>query len=264
MRDVFEEIYAVEGLPPRDSKEAAQRAMRPALRQRFYTKTGVSEGPAGFGVLLDGKPVKTPGRGALAAPTGALAEAIAAEWQAQGAEIDPAAMPLTRLANSIIDGVAKAPGPTIEEIVKYLGSDLLFYRAGEPQGLVEAQARLWDPIVAWAGEALGARFIMAEGVIFVPQPADSLAAGRAAIPDDPWRLGALASITTLTGSALLALALFLGHLSAEEAWDAAHADEDWQMQQWGRDEPALDRRARRFAELRAATRVLKLLDPPPG
>ncbi len=260
MRDVFEEIFAQQ---PLDPTEAARRAMRPALRQRFYAKAEVAQGGAeGFGILLDGKPVKTPGRRALAAPTLPLAEAIAAEWQAQRGEIDPATMPLTRLANAIIDGVAAAPRAVAEEIAKYLASDLLFYRAGEPQGLVERQTRHWDPIVAWAREALHARFDLAEGVIFVAQPNDALAAARSVIPQNPWWLGALSSVTTLTGSALLALALAHGRLSVEEAWEAAHVDEDWQMQQWGRDERALERRAYRFTEMQAAATVLALLGPP--
>jgi chaperone required for assembly of F1-ATPase len=209
--------------------------------------------------MLDGKPVRTPARSVLAAPTLSLAEAIAAEWEAQRGEINPGAMPLTRLANSIIDGVAAAPEGVGNEIAQYLKSDLLFYRAPGPQGLLERQTRQWDPIVAWAHEKLGARFVLAEGVIFVEQPEAALVAARAAIPqDDPWRLGALAAITTLTGSALLALAFAAGRLSIEEAWAAAHVDEDWNMEFWGRDESALQRRARRFAEMEAAATVLRL------
>src|SRR5262249_31736486 len=158
-----------------------------------------------------------------------------AEWDSQGESIDPATMPLTRLANSIIDGVAAAPAPVAADIEKYLGSDLLFYRAEGPQRLVERQARLWNPGLAWAREALGARLVLAEGVVHVAQPAGAIAAARAAIPSAPWRLGALHAITTLTGSALLALALAGGHLTADQVWDAAHVDEDWNMEQWGRD-----------------------------
>jgi chaperone required for assembly of F1-ATPase len=255
MRDVFEEIFAQ---PPLDPSEAARRGMRPVTRRRFYDRAAVEPCAEGFCLVLDGKPVKTPARRALAAPTRALGEALAAEWQAQQDVVDAAKMPLTRLANAIIDGVADAPVAVADEIAKYLASDLVLYRAGDPKGLVEMQARLWDPILAWARDTLGAGFVLAKGVIFVPQPEDALAAARAAIPSDPWRLGALATITTLTGSALLALALAAGKISAEEAWAAAHADEDWQMRQWGGDESALQHRARHFAEMQAAAEVLRL------
>src|SRR6185503_1571122 len=171
----------------------------------------------------------------LAAPVRGLAAAIAAEWQAQQDSVDPAAMPLTRLANTIIDGVAPAPGPVAAEIAKYLGSDLLFYRAEGPEGLLALQAQHWDPVIGWAAETLGARFVLAQGVVFAAQPDGALAAARAAIPSDAWRVGALSSITTLTGSALLALALNAKRLTVDEAWTAAHVDEDWNMSTWGRD-----------------------------
>jgi chaperone required for assembly of F1-ATPase len=255
MRDVFQEIFAH---APLDPTEAARRGMRPALRRRFYDQAAVAPGAEGFCLLLDGKPVNTPKRRKLAAPTQALAEAIAAEWQAQQHLVDPATMPLTRLANAIIDGVADAPQAVAGEIAKYLGSDLVLYRAAEPAGLVERQQIHWDPVVAWAREELGAHFIFGEGVVFVTQPDQALAAVRSAISDDPWRLGALSSITTLTGSALLTLAFARGRLSVEEVWAAAHVDEDWNMEFWGRDEAALARRAYRFAEMQAAATVLVL------
>ncbi len=168
-------------------------------------------------------------------------------------------MPLTRLANAIIDGVADRPGPVADEVEKYLASDLVCYRASSPRGLTERQARHWDPILDWARDTLGARLSLGEGVVHVTQPEPALAAARAAIPNDPWRLGAVHTVTTLTGSALIALALARGRLTADEAWAAAHVDEDWNMEQWGRDELALERRAFRFAELQAAALVLSSL-----
>jgi chaperone required for assembly of F1-ATPase len=244
---------------PQDPVAAARRNARPALRQRFYTRAEVASGPEGYVVRLDGKPVHTPARRLLAAPTLPLAEALAAEWEAQREQIDPAKMPLTRLANSIIDGVADAPAPVKAEIQKYLGSDLLFYRVESPQALRERQARLWDPILRWAKSNLGADFKTGDGVVHIMQPAPALQAASDAIPDDAWRLGALHSATTLTGSALIALALMRGELSIDDAWRAAHVDEDWNMEQWGRDEIALERRAYRLAEMQAAGTVLQLV-----
>ncbi len=244
---------------PRDNPiEAARRATRPALRRRFYVNVATASVPQGHAVQLDDKPVRTPAGRTLAAPTEALARAIAAEWNAQHDVVDPATMPLTRLANVIIDGVADRPAAVADEVEKYLASDLVCYRAGGPERLVERQSRHWDPILAWAREALGARFTLAAGVMHVTQGDADLAAAGAAIPHDPWRLGAVHSVTTLTGSALIALALARGRLSADEAWQAAHVDEDWNMAQWGEDALALERRAARFAELQAAATVLAL------
>jgi chaperone required for assembly of F1-ATPase len=253
MRDLFEDIFT----PPSDPVASARRSVQPARRKRFYSKAeaGVA---SPYAVLLDGKPVRTPARRTLAAPSRKLAEAIAAEWEAQREFVEPAAMPLTRLANSIIDGVVDAPGPVADEVARYLGSDLVCYRAGEPAGLVARQAQHWDPVLDWARETLGAQFVLGRGVIHTAQPDTALATARAALSSDPWRLGALHVATTLTGSGLLALALAHGRLSLDEAWQAAHVDEDWNMELWGRDELALERRAFRFAEMQAAATVLAL------
>jgi chaperone required for assembly of F1-ATPase len=254
MRDIFDDIFKNQ---PLDPTEAARRAMRPQLRRRFYKDATVVQQPEGYAVLLDGRPVKTPARRPLAAPTQALGEALAAEWDAQREVVDPATMPLTRLANSIIDGVADAPAPVKAEVAKFLGSDLICYRAGSPDGLVERQMQHWDPLIAWARDALGARFVLGEGVMFVTQSPETIAAAARAIPDEPWRLGAINAITTLTGSALIALAMAQGRLSPQDAWAAAHVDEDWNMHLWGRDEQTLERRAAREAEMQAAAKVLK-------
>jgi len=261
MRDIFTEIFENQ---PLDPIEAARRGARPRLRKRFYRQAHVGEGgEAGFAVLLDDKPVATPARRALAAPTAALAAALAVEWDAQKNAIDPGRMPLTRLANAVIDAVADAPEAVAAEVAKYLGSDLVFYRAEAPEGLVARQAQAWDPVLAWAREKLGARFMPVTGVMFAEQPAEALAAARLAIPaeasnmKDIWRLAAVSSITSLTGSALLALALSAGALEVDEAWAAAHVDENWQMEQWGRDEIALTRRDFRFVEMQAAATVLR-------
>ena len=264
MRDIFEDIFENQ---PLDPMESARRNMRPNLRTRFYQDASVGDqaGEGGFAVLLDGRPVRTPARKLVAAPKRELAQVIAAEWQGQDKAIDPAAMPLTRLANSIIDGVASAAEAVAAEIGKYLGTDMLFYRAPEPEGLVALQRRHWDPVIAWAHQVFGARFVLSEGVMHVEQPADSLAKMRALISANvgdivgAWRLGALHVTTGLTGSALLALALAEVRLTPDEAWTAAHVDEDWNMDFWGRDEQAADRRAFRRKEFDAAALVLTTL-----
>ena len=254
MRDLFEDIFKD---APLDPVQAARRAVRPHLRRRFYERAEVEDADGEFRVVLDGRPVKTPARRTLAAPKRALAQALADEWDAQRDVIDPAKMPLTRLANTIIDGVANALSAVAAEINRYLACDLVFYRAPGPAGLVAWQAEAWDPVLAWVRETLGARFVLAEGIAFVAQPAQSLAAASSAIPTDPWRLGAMHAVTTLTGSALIAIALARGALSVDAAWAAAHVDEDWNMKFWGRDALALERRAARFSEMQAAATVLE-------
>jgi chaperone required for assembly of F1-ATPase len=256
MRDLFDDLKSGE---PESPMALAQRAMRPQLRRRFYEQVSVAECDGQFDILLDGRPVRTPARHPLGTPTRALSDALAAEWRAQADVIDPASMPLTRLVNTILDGVAAAAPEVAEDVAKFLASDLLVYRAEGPDGLVERQAAAWDPVLAWARDALNARFVLAAGMIYVTQPEPALAAARAAIPQDIWRLGAVHSITTLTGSALIALAVLHGQLDAEAAWKAAHVDEDWNMEFWGRDELALNRQAMRYAELQAACQVLALL-----
>jgi chaperone required for assembly of F1-ATPase len=256
MREIFTEIFENQPLDPR---EAARRGGRPKLRKRFYSQAHVGEAEAsGFPLLLDGKPVKTPARRALTAPTEPLAQAIAEEWNAQAELIDPGRMPLTRLANAVIDAVADAAVPVADEVADYVGSDLLCYRAEAPPGLVERQAQHWDPVLAWAHEAFSTHLTLVQGVMHVAQPGEAIAAARAMIPADPWRLGAVSTITTLTASGLLALAIAHGALDADAAWAAAHVDEDWQMSQWGRDDAALERRAFRRAEFEAAVAVLRL------
>jgi chaperone required for assembly of F1-ATPase len=268
MRELFEASQADNPV------EAVRRAVRPVRRRRFYKTVAIAAGENGHGesnyaVHLDGKPARTPAGRALAAPVPELARALAEEWAAQGEHIEPAKMPRTRLANTVIDGVAAARGEIAAEIRKFLASDLVFYGAEAPAPLRARQAQHWDPILDWARQALGADFKVGTGVVHVAQSTAALEAAAAAIPDDAiledailednWRLGALHVATTLTGSALLALALMRGVITAEAAWAAAHVDEDWNMEQWGRDEIALQRRAFRFAEFQAAAKVLGML-----
>jgi chaperone required for assembly of F1-ATPase len=242
-----------------DAMAMAKRLMRPELGKRFYTSADVQPKEGGFAVVLDGRGVRTPGRNPLATPWESLSRALAEEWDAQTGVIDPSSMPLNRIVNSAIDGVGRDSGAVRAEVVKYAGSDLICYRAEGPERLVARQAEAWDPILAWAERELSARFVLAEGVVFVGQPSETSAAVEKALADlDIFRLAAVNVVTTLTGSALIALALLHGQLSLAEAWGAAHVDEDWNNELWGADEEAEIRRARRFEELRAAGSILQL------
>ena len=254
MRELFDEVA---GKSPLDPEEAVRRATRAPRRQRFYARVGVVEAPDGFVITLDDKPVRTPSGRALAAPNREIADGIVAEWDGQQETIDPLTMPLTRLANSVIDAVVDRVEAVTDDVAKYFGSDLLFYRAGHPEALVAREAAHWDPIVFWAADALGAHFILAEGIVHVRQPDSAIAAARAALPTNAWSIAALHVVTTLTGSALLALALMRGVIDQDHAWAAANVDEDWNIEQWGGDEEVAARRAARRVDFRAAAAVLK-------
>jgi chaperone required for assembly of F1-ATPase len=183
---------------------------------------------------------------------------VAEEWERQRDTIDPADMPLTRLLNSAIDGVAHTMAETRADILSYAGSDLLCYRAEEPDTLVARQARGHDPVLRWAAESLGARFNLTNGVMHVAQPPEAMAAVGAELGayDDPVAVAALSVMTTLTGSALLALAVGRGFLPPEAAWEAALVDEDFQAERWGADAEAVARRQARWREFEAAAHAL--------
>lgn len=234
---------------------------RPELPRRFYREAGIAEREGAFAVVLDGRATRTPARRPLAVAQRSLAEALAAEWAGQGERIDPATMPMTRIVNAALDGIADDPAPVAQDIVKYAGSDLLCYRAGEPEALVAAQAQGWDPILAWARDELGAMLILSQGIAFAAQPERALSAVRDAVAgfDDPVALGALHAMTTLSGSAILALATALGRLDAAEAWRLAHLDEAHQEAVWGEDDEAMARRRRRGEEFAAAARIVALV-----
>lgn len=240
--------------------QAAQSAMRPPLPKRFYKTVRVGEADGSFAIFLDGKPIKTPAKRALVLPARGLAEEAAQEWERQDNEIDPGTMPMTRLANVALDRVGEKAAETADEVRRYAASDLVLYRADDPEGLVAQQAKHWDPVLRWAREALGANFILSSGVNHVAQPDSALTAAGREIDRyrAPFALAALAGITQLTGSALIALMLGRGALTPVEAWNAAHVDEDWNARQWGEDTEAAAGRGRRFAEFEAAAKMLRL------
>lgn len=242
---------------PKDPVSQLQRLARPQLPRRFYKTAATAPHEGGFALVLDGKVVKTPARKALVVASSQVADALAAEWDRQGERIDPSTMPFTRIVNAAIDHVAGAAEAVRAEIVKYAGSDLICYRADAPPGLVAAQNAAWDPLVTWARTELGAPFILAAGVMHVPQPEIAIAGiARAVAGYDGLKLAALSMVTTVTGSAVIALAVARGRLQAEEAWRAALVDEDWQISQWGRDETAMAVRELRWREMEAAALIL--------
>jgi len=246
------------GSEPR--KIPGKEPLRAPLPKRFYTTVAVEARDGRYAVLLDGRAIRTPGKRELALPSEALASAVAAEWEAQGERIDPATMPLTRLANSAIDGVEDRKNEVADDIAAFAASDLLCYRAEAPEALVRRQAESWNPVLAWAGRELGADFVLRAGLMPIEQPPEAVRAVQGALSGvDAFSLAALHVLTTISGSALLALALWRGYLTVDEAWSAANVDETWQREQWGRDEEAEAHTAARRAEFEAASRCLRLL-----
>ncbi len=258
MRDLLNDL--TEGLSHPDPIRRSQIQMQKPLPKRFYKEVTVGETEEGaFSVLLDGKAMRTPAKSAMVVPTRALAQLLRDEWDAQVDVIDPNLMPVSRHINTAIDGIAADTQAVFEDILRFSSSDLLCYRAGEPEALVARQAEHWDPVIDWASHKLGARFILVEGVMHQEQPREAIAAFAVTLRkyDTPIELAALHTMTTLTGSAILALALAEGERSLEEGWALAHLDEDWTAEQWGEDEEAQIRRAKRLVEMRAAVDVLK-------
>ncbi|MFT4078938.1 ATP12 family chaperone protein [Rhodomicrobium sp.] len=228
--------------------------------KRFYKAATVAEQDNGsFQIHLDGRAVKTPAGRPLAVPTCALAEAIAEEWNAQGETIAPHSLFYTRLANSAADAVAPRECEVVGDIASFAASDLLCYRAPFPVELAARQAEVWDPVLAFIRDTYGATFEVTTGVGHIAQPPASIDAIRNALTAfGPFRLAALHMMTTLTGSALLALAHVDGFLDTGASWAAAHIDDAWQAAQWGEDYEAAERLKHRFDDFRNASRFFAL------
>jgi chaperone required for assembly of F1-ATPase len=223
--------------------------------RRFYKNATVTPAEGGWGVLLDGKPLRSPAKRPFVLPTEALAAAIAEEWQAQGDKIDPHSMPLMQFAATAIDRVADDRDALIEEVAGYGHSDLICYRAEEPEALVRRQEERWQPLVAWVAERYDIALNVTTGIVAVEQPAHALATFRRVLGAcDLYALTALAAVTGSAGSLVIALALAEGRLRPDEAADAALLDELYQAEQWGSDPEAEKRRASVRADLKAANR----------
>lgn len=246
-----------------DPVAMARKDLKAKLPRRFWTEVSLVEQAGGFGIALDGRDAKTPSRKPLVVPDRTLAKDLVEEWSAIDEVIDPSRMPLTRLLNSALDGVVLQMDAVRADATRYAGSDHLCYRAESPERLVALQKSQWDPVLDWARRSLKANFKVTQGLLFVEQPEDAVAAIAAQVSrfDDPLSLAALHSITILTGSVVLALALAHNHLALPEVWALAHLDEDFQMEVWGQDEEALARRAAKWHEAEAAARVLNALSP---
>jgi len=221
--------------------------------KRFWKAATTEPAEGGFAIRLDARPVKTPAKQPLIVPTLAMAQAIAAEWDAQHGLVRPDTMPLTRAANSAIDKVATQFDGVVGEIANYGATDLLCYRATDPPALIDRQTAAWTPLLDWARDHLAAPLQVTHGVIPIPQPEDSLRRLRAHVAaHDPFRMTALHDLVAISGSLILGLAVARGRVSAADAFAISRIDEHWQIEQWGDDEDAaVLEQARRDAFLTA-------------
>jgi len=228
--------------------------------KRFWSEVSVEAGAGGFAIRLDRRPLRTPAKAPCVVPTRVLARAVATEWAAVEGEVDPAAMPLTRAANSAIDRVSPERAAVAEIVAAYGEADLICYRAPHPQGLARRQGEAWNPLLEWAAEALGAPLVSVEGVVHVAQPPGSLARlGAAVRAHGAWELTALHDLVSLSGSLVIGLAVSHGRLDVAAAWALSRIDEDWQIEEWGADDEAVAAAARRRLDFANAARLLELV-----
>ena len=227
--------------------------------RRMFKTAEVTETGGGYAVALDGKPMRTPAGHAFVAPTRALAEAVAAEWRAQGEKVDPRTMPMTQFVATALDRVSVERERIVRDLAAFADTDLLCHRDEETVRLAERQQTEWQPLLDWATEALEARFVLASGVMPVDQPPETLAAIRKRVADlDDLGLVALQTLAGACGSIVLAFAVAEGRLSAEEAHRLSRVDEDYQIERWGEDYEAADRRVAVHADMLAAEKLLSL------
>jgi chaperone required for assembly of F1-ATPase len=228
--------------------------------KRFYKDVSVSNEANGYGILLDGRSIKTPSKTPLLLPTRTLADAVATEWTIQGETIDAKSMALTRHANSVIDRIIPQRAAVVEEIAKFGGSDVICYNATGPADLVALQLAAWTPLLAWSRDTLNAELQATAGVSPIAQSAQAMAALKAAVvAHDDWQLSALHEAVSITGSLVIGLALSRGRLSVAAAWAAGQLDELFQVERWGEDSLAAAARAAKREALDVAARLFHLL-----
>lgn len=227
--------------------------------KRFYRQASVAAVAGGFGIELDGRPVRTPAKAPLVVASRALAEAIAEEWQQQGDEVVTASLGLTSLANAALDVVARRRPEIVREIVNYAGTDLVCYRADHPPALAARQHEAWQPLLDWATSRYDAPLTVTMGVTPVAQPEPSLQAlARAVDAYDTMALTALQLATSACGSLIVALALVEGRIDADAAFEVSQLDETFEIEQWGEDPEQTKRRAALKDDIALAARFVAL------
>ncbi len=228
-------------------------------QKRFWKSAEAAPRDGGYGVSLDGRSVNTPNKTPLVVPTLAMAEAIAAEWDAQVEQIDPLTMPVTRSANSALDKVAPQQAEVVAMLAEYGGSDLLCYRAVGPRELIERQANAWDPLLNWAADQFGARLVVGEGVMHVAQDPALLSNLHAEVASfDNFALAGVHDLVSISGSLIVALAVTREYLPVDQAWAVSRIDEHWQVEQWGEDDEATATEVKKLEAFTHAARFYQM------
>ncbi len=231
--------------------------------KRVYETVAVEGADAGFAVTLDGNGMRTPAGTPLVVPSRAMADAIADEWSRQGETVEPWTMPFTRLANAVIDGVVARKDSVVESLTRYGGSDLLCYRAEEPEELAARQAAHWEPLLDWVRERFGIQLRVGKGLNPVDQPESALEKLRSVFQNcDPYTLASAHTAASISGSAVIALALVHDRLDLDAAWSASRVDEDWQIEKWGEDAEAAVRDMRRKREMAVSVEAIRFMREP--
>jgi len=227
--------------------------------KRFYKTASVGAADGGYQVLLDGRPIRTPAKAPLVLPVEPLAAEIAAEWDAQGEKVEPAAMPFMTLAATAIDRVTTQREAVIDQIAAYGGSDLVCYRAEAPQDLAERQRAAWQPLLDWAATRFDARLKVTAGIMPAPQPEPALRALRLAVAEyNDLVLSGLYQLTAGFGSLVISLAVAEEHVDAGTAIELALLDELFQVERWGEDSEAAARRRTLARDMENAARFIAM------
>lgn len=226
------------------------------MKKRFWNTASVEMVAEGFSVRLDDRPLRTPGRKDFVVPTQQLAEYVASEWSAVGDEIDPLALPFTRLCNASIDSMSDKFADVVEMLTAYVETDLLCYRAESPSGLVMRQSQIWDPILGWIEETHGLALEKTQGILPISQSEDTVRRMRDWLEDhDVFSMMACHDLVLMSGSIVLTRAVCDGHLSASQAWEASRLDEEWQSEQWGADAEAEQAAEAKFKDFATASKM---------
>lgn len=228
--------------------------------KRFYKTVTIEENDDGYCILLDQRQLKSPAKRALVLPSEGLAEEIAKEWDEQGDHILPVTMPLMALASTTVDRISQQRAGVVHQMVRYGETDLICYWTDDPEELMARQKETWLPYLEWAREDLGITLNVQKGIMHKEQPAQSLETIQALIDErDDWSLAALSSATYCTGSIIIGLAFVMGRINAEDAFVASQVDETYQIEQWGEDWEAKDRRDAIRKDLESITTFLSKL-----
>ncbi|MDV7338510.1 ATP12 family protein [Terasakiella sp. A23] len=228
--------------------------------KRFYKTVSVDQDGDGFRVLLDGRQLKSPAKRSMLLPTKALAEALAKEWDSQDENILPLTMPLMALASTAVDRIGQLRDGVVEQIAKYGETDLICYWTDDPADLAKRQSDTWLPHIKWAKDRYGATLKTQTGILHIEQSQDAIDALKKAVDAlNDWELAGLSIATHGTGSIILGLALIEGVIDSEQAFEDSQVDETYQIEQWGEDWEAADRRKALRADLQSVTTWIELL-----